>query len=95
MGHFVFATACAVYASKLLPYVQQTLAMGYHMGSICYQIATAFAAYGSKAQNICQFVTVCAVYASKLLPYAQHILAKLLQYVKHTLGICHRNRSVR
>ncbi len=30
-GHYVFATACAVYASKLLPHAQHTPAKGYRM----------------------------------------------------------------
>jgi hypothetical protein len=40
MGHIVFASACAVYASKLLPHAQHTLAMGYRMRR--------FAVYASK-----------------------------------------------
>jgi hypothetical protein len=59
-------------------------------------MATAFAAYGSKAHNICQFVTVCAVYASKVLP---HTLAKnTILYDFDTactaLAICYRMHSV-
>jgi hypothetical protein len=34
-GHFVLATACAVYASKLLAYAPSTLARCYRMPRIC------------------------------------------------------------
>ncbi len=60
-GHFVLATAWAVYASKLLPYAPSTLAKCYRMRRICLQFATVCAVYASKTQILHGFATACAV----------------------------------
>ncbi len=83
MGHFVFATACAVYASKLLLCAQSALANCYPMRSVRQQIAIVYAACPSKLRtqffvilhNFTRFATACAVCSSNLLPYAQFALA--------------------
>ncbi len=71
MGQFVFATACAVYASKLLSHAQCALANGYRMRSVRQQIANTILRDFTQFYAICfrmrsvrqQFATVCAVSA--------------------------------
>ncbi len=82
-GHFVLATACAVYASKLLPYAPSTLA-------ICNRIRSKVLPHARstliRVLRVYPFVlaTACAVYASKVLPYAAY-----------TLAICYRMPRLR
>ncbi len=54
-GHYVLATACAVYASKLLPYAPSTLAKCYRMHRIRLQFAVVCAVYASKKHNFTRF----------------------------------------
>ncbi len=89
------ATACAAYASNLLPYAPSTLAKH----TILHGLATACAVYASKLLPYApstlancyrmrrirqQISTVCAVYAKNLQP---HML--------HTLARCYRMRRLR
>jgi hypothetical protein len=91
MGHFVFATVCAVYASNLLPcahctlanwllYAQCMLAFGYRKNLLPYAQLTLANFY---AQTTLAIATVCTVNASNLLPYVQCTLAN-----------CSRMRSI-
>ncbi len=88
MGRLIFATACVVYASNLLPCAHCMLAIGYCMHSVCQQLATACTLYANNlllypqstlanfyAQTTLAIATVNAVNASNLLPYLQCMLA--------------------
>ncbi len=59
MGHFVLATVCAVYASKLLPYAPSSLAKCYRMRRIRLQV---FFCSNSKSKI---FASVDGAYAIK------------------------------
>ena len=82
MGHFVFATACAIYASKLLPHAQHTLAKHRIFDNLLpYAQCTLANSYRMRSISL-QIATVCEAYAKNLLPHAPS-----------TLAICYRMRS--
>ncbi len=91
---FVLATACAVYASKLLPYA------AYASNLLAYAPYTLASFYRMRRIRQ-QSATACAAYASKVLPHAQYTLTKthfytiLLAYAPSALAICQRMRRIR
>ncbi len=92
---FVLATACAVYASKVLPYAVHTLAIFQRMRRLRQQVSTACAAYASKELPHAPRTLAICNRMRRIRLQKPHFYTILQAYAPSALAICQRMRRIR